>query len=83
MTIEITSFDIMTFIVPPSLPAALTATAALAQRRLKAKQISCLSAKHISLCGGVNVICFDKVCSYSCSIEIFNLCNFKLFTNEL
>jgi len=43
------------------LPAALTATTALAQRRLRAKKIFCLSAKHISLCGGVDVVCFDKV----------------------
>jgi len=51
----------VTFVVPPMLPAALTATTALAQRRLRAKKIFCLSAKHISLCGGVDVVCFDKV----------------------
>jgi len=54
------SLDILTFVVPPMLPAALTATTAFAQRRLKARKIYCLSAKHISLAGGVDVVCFDK-----------------------
>lgn len=43
------------------LPAALTATTSFAQRRLRDKKIFCLSAKHISLCGGVDIACFDKV----------------------
>jgi len=43
------------------LPAALTATTSWAQRRLaKDHRIFCLSAKHISLAGGVDVVCFDK-----------------------
>ena len=54
------SLDIVTFVVPPMLPAALTATTFFAQKRLKSRRIFCLSAKHISLCGGVDVICFDK-----------------------
>ncbi|KAI9554376.1 hypothetical protein GHT06_019648 [Daphnia sinensis] len=54
------SLDIVTFVVPPMLPAALTATTAFAQRRLRDKKIFCLSAKHISLSGGVDVACFDK-----------------------
>ena len=55
------SLDIVTVVIPPILPAALTATTAFAQRRLKAQKIFCLSAKHISLCGGVDIVCFDKV----------------------
>ena len=55
------ALDIVTVVIPPILPAALTAATAFAQRRLKTKQIFCLSAKHITLCGGVDVICFDKV----------------------
>lgn len=54
------SLDIVTFVVPPMLPGALTATSSFAQRRLKNRKIFCLSAKHISLAGGVDVICFDK-----------------------
>ena len=55
------TLDIATFVVPPMLPAALTATTSFAQQRLKKKKIFCLSAKHISQCGGVDVVCFDKV----------------------
>ncbi|EFX66261.1 hypothetical protein DAPPUDRAFT_64891, partial [Daphnia pulex] len=55
------SLDIVTFVVPPLLPAALTATTSFAQRRLLSKKIYCLNAKHISLSGGVDVACFDKV----------------------
>lgn len=59
--VVINSLDIMTFVVPPMLPAALTATTSWAQRRLeKDHRIFCLSAKHISLAGGVDVVCFDK-----------------------
>ncbi len=54
------SLDIVTFVVPPMLPVALTATTVFAQRRLEARKIYCLSAKHISLAGGVDVVCFDK-----------------------
>jgi P-type E1-E2 ATPase len=63
------SLDIVTFVVPPMLPAALTATTSFAQRRLREKKIFCLSAKHISLSGGVDVACFDKVFQSFLSIE--------------
>ena len=43
------------------LPAALTSVTAFAQKRLKKNKIFCLSAKHISQTGGVDIICFDKV----------------------
>ena len=47
--------------VPPILPAALTANNALAQRRLEKKDIFCLHSKHIPLCGGIDIVAFDKV----------------------
>ena len=59
--IILNSLDIASFVVPPMLPAALTSVTAFAQKRLKKNKIFCLSAKHISQMGGVDIICFDKV----------------------
>jgi len=58
--IILNSLDILTFVVPPILPAALTANNAFAQRRLESKDIFCLHSKHIPLCGGVDIVAFDK-----------------------
>ena len=55
------SLDILTFVVPPILPAALTANNWFAQKRLEKQDIFCLHSKHISLCGGIDVCAFDKV----------------------
>ena len=55
------SLDIFTFVVNPMLPPALTANNAFAQRRLQQKGIYCLHTKHINLCGGIDVVAFDKV----------------------
>ena len=63
------SLDILTFVVPPILPAALTANNAFAQKRLEKEGIFCLHSKHISLCGGIDICAFDKVIN----IEINNL----------
>lgn len=54
------SLDILTFVVPPILPAALTANNAFAQKRLQKMGIFCLHSKHICLCGGIDVVAFDK-----------------------
>ena len=59
--IILNSLDILTFVVPPILPAALTANNAFAQRRLEKQGIFCLHSKHISLCGGIDIVAFDKV----------------------
>ena len=55
------TFDILTFVVPPSLPACMTIASYLAQRRLKRRGIYCLSSKYINLAGNINVVAFDKV----------------------
>ena len=55
--------DILTFVVPPILPAAITANNAYAQKRLEKRGIHCLHSKHICLCGGIDVVAFDKVIS--------------------
>ena len=59
--ILLNSLDILTFVVPPILPAALTANNAFAQKRLQKKGIFCLHSKHICLCGGIDIVAFDKV----------------------
>ncbi len=61
--ILLNSLDILTFVVPPILPAAITANNAFAQRRLEHRGIFCLHSKHIPLCGGIDIVAFDKVFS--------------------
>lgn len=55
------SLDLVTFVVPPVLPATITAINVMAQQRLKQQQVFCLSSNYISLSGSVDVVCFDKV----------------------
>ncbi|KAG8195088.1 hypothetical protein JTE90_029667 [Oedothorax gibbosus] len=52
--------DILTFLVPPVLPAVLTSINAHAQRRLRKHGIYCLNSRYINFCGGLDVVCFDK-----------------------
>jgi len=58
--ILLNSLDILTFVVPPILPAALTSNNAFAQKRLERLGIYCLHSKHIPLCGGIDICAFDK-----------------------
>lgn len=57
----IRSLDIVTIIVPPALPAALTTAAIYAQNRLKRHGVFCISPPRINICGKVSLFCFDKV----------------------
>ncbi|XP_031422205.1 cation-transporting ATPase 13A2 isoform X2 [Clupea harengus] len=52
--------DIVTIIVPPALPAAITTGTIYSQRRLKKKGIFCISPPRINVCGKVSIFCFDK-----------------------
>ncbi len=52
--------DIVTIVVPPALPAAMTIGTAYAQRRLKKGGIFCLQPKRINVGGKLKAICFDK-----------------------
>ncbi|XP_052286292.1 polyamine-transporting ATPase 13A3-like isoform X2 [Dreissena polymorpha] len=52
--------DVITIIVPPALPAAMTVGTVYAQSRLKKKQIFCISPPRINFCGRLNLFCFDK-----------------------
>lgn len=55
------SFDIVTIVVPPALPAAVTAGIYYAQARLKKKKIFCTQPLTINICGKIKLVCFDKV----------------------
>uniref|UniRef100_A0A915JNU7 Cation-transporting ATPase 13A3 n=1 Tax=Romanomermis culicivorax TaxID=13658 RepID=A0A915JNU7_ROMCU len=54
------AMDIITIVVPPALPAAMTIGVIAAEHRLKKKNIYCISPTTINTCGGLNVVCFDK-----------------------
>jgi cation-transporting ATPase 13A2 len=54
------SLDIITIVVPPALPAAMSIGIIAAQMRLRAKQIFCISPSTINTCGAINTVCFDK-----------------------
>jgi cation-transporting P-type ATPase 13A2 len=51
---------VVTTVVPPALPSALTACLVYAQDRLKKKDIYCISPSSINLCGTLNCFVFDK-----------------------
>ena len=52
--------DIITIVVPPALPAAMTVGTVYAQHRLKKKMIFCISPQKINVCGKLKLVCFDK-----------------------
>ncbi|KAK4303561.1 hypothetical protein Pmani_024421 [Petrolisthes manimaculis] len=54
------SLDLLTFVVPPIIPATITAITTWAQQRLRRKNIFCLSSHYITPAGTVDLICFDK-----------------------
>ncbi|KAJ3411940.1 hypothetical protein HDV05_001465 [Chytridiales sp. JEL 0842] len=56
----ITSLDLITIAVPPALPLVLTVGISLALRRLKSKNIYCISPDRINFAGRINVFCWDK-----------------------
>ena len=68
--IILNSLDIITFVVPPFLPVAVTASQSFARNRLKKQRIFCLNSKHITQCGGISIVCFDKVNHYFIKISL-------------
>uniref|UniRef100_A0A674P855 ATPase cation transporting 13A2 n=1 Tax=Takifugu rubripes TaxID=31033 RepID=A0A674P855_TAKRU len=57
----IRSLDVVTIVVPPALPAAITTGTIYAQNRLKNKGIFCISPPRINVSGKLSIFCFDKV----------------------
>lgn len=64
--IVLQALDLITIVVPPALPAAMTVGRLNAQIRLKDKKIFCISPRTINVSGSINCVCFDKVskCCY-------------------
>ncbi|NXD60299.1 AT132 ATPase, partial [Corvus moneduloides] len=58
--IIIRALDLVTVIVPPALPAAMTVGTIYAQNRLKKQGIFCISPPRINLAGKLRLVCFDK-----------------------
>lgn len=53
--------DLITIVVPPALPAAMTVGRFYAENRLKKNKIFCISPRTINVSGSINCVCFDKV----------------------
>ncbi|KAG8225089.1 hypothetical protein J437_LFUL000068 [Ladona fulva] len=58
--IALDSLDLVTIVVPPALPAAMTVGRLYAQGRLKDKGIFCISPRTINVAGAIDCVCFDK-----------------------
>lgn len=54
------TLDIVTIVVPPALPAAMTVGTYYAQSRLRKKGIFCISPPRINVSGKLKLVCFDK-----------------------
>lgn len=61
--IVLEALDLITIVVPPALPAAMTVGRFYAQNRLQKKQIFCISPRSINVSGSIDCVCFDKVLS--------------------
>ena len=57
----IRALDIITIVVPPALPAAITTGTIYAQSRLKKQGVFCISPPRINVSGKISLFCFDKV----------------------
>lgn len=60
LDIIIKALDIITIVVPPSLPAAMTVGKLYALKMLKKYKISCINSRVINVSGSINCVCFDK-----------------------
>ncbi|XP_014273142.1 polyamine-transporting ATPase 13A3 [Halyomorpha halys] len=58
--ITLEALDLITIVVPPALPAAMTVGRMYAQKRLENANIFCISPRTINVSGSINCVCFDK-----------------------
>uniref|UniRef100_A0A671FD84 Polyamine-transporting ATPase 13A2 n=1 Tax=Rhinolophus ferrumequinum TaxID=59479 RepID=A0A671FD84_RHIFE len=58
--IVIRALDLVTVVVPPALPAAMTVCTLYAQGRLRSQGIFCIHPLRINLGGKLRLVCFDK-----------------------
>lgn len=58
--IVLRALDLVTVVVPPALPAAMTVCTLYAQSRLRRQAIFCIHPARINLAGKLRLVCFDK-----------------------
>lgn len=58
--IIIRALDVVTIVIPPALPAAMTIGIVFAQQRLRRALVYCISPRSINTSGCINCFCFDK-----------------------
>ncbi|GLG93617.1 Cation-transporting ATPase [Gryllus bimaculatus] len=58
--IALEALDLITIVVPPALPAAMTVGRFYAQNRLRSKKVYCISPRTINVSGSIDCVCFDK-----------------------
>ncbi|XP_075987270.1 polyamine-transporting ATPase 13A3-like [Anticarsia gemmatalis] len=58
--IAIKALDIITIVIPPALPAAMTVGRLYAVSRLKKARIACLNTRAVNVSGSIDCVCFDK-----------------------
>lgn len=58
--ITLEALDLITIVVPPALPAAMTVGRLVAQSRLEKNRIYCTSPRTINVSGSLDCVCFDK-----------------------
>lgn len=77
LDILIKALDVVTIVIPPALPAAMTVGKLYALIRLKNYNVFCMNSRVINVSGSINCVCFDKVvemfASHVYSIKIFDL----------
>ncbi|XP_013148950.1 PREDICTED: probable cation-transporting ATPase 13A3 isoform X2 [Papilio polytes] len=56
----IKALDIITIVVPPALPAAMTVGRLYAVARLRRARVACLNTRAVNVCGSLDCMCFDK-----------------------
>ncbi|XP_066996755.2 polyamine-transporting ATPase 13A3 [Anabrus simplex] len=59
-SIALQALDLITIVVPPALPAAMTVGRFYAQNRLQSKKVYCISPRTINVSGSIDCVCFDK-----------------------
>lgn len=80
MDILIKALDIVTIVIPPALPAAMTVGKLYALIRLKNHKIFCMNSRVINVSGSVNCVCFDKVSFTTTNTCVSdNLCIYRAF----
>ena len=71
-TILLRTLDIITIVVPPALPDAMTAGTLYSQNRLNKFDIYCISLPRIDVCGKVRLVSFDKVCQNQMNMKLLD-----------